>query len=119
MALLDGLIWVEQMNYPCFDFPIDVSHETWLLSPLPISIPDLLLTALKKHTGPKTKRHEKSSCHKRRHICVLSPVQERSVNTINLFQKRKRIAEKKKKQTKELEVALTVANELLSSQTLE
>lgn len=41
-----------------------------------------------------------------------------SMNTINLFRKRKRIAEKGGK-TKELEVGLTVANELLSSQPLE
>lgn len=55
MALLDGLIWVEQMNYPCFDFPIDVSDEMWILFPLPDSIPALLLTVLKNTQGPKDK----------------------------------------------------------------
>ena len=65
------------MNYPCFDFPIDVSHETWLLSPLPNSIPALLLTVLKKkkkkktYKGPKTKREKRSPvAAKGRDICA-------------------------------------------------
>lgn len=71
MALLDGLIWVEQMNYPCFDFPIDVSHETWLLSPLPISIPDLLLTALKKTHGSKDKEAQEAQLSQEEtHLCA-------------------------------------------------
>lgn len=42
MALLDGLIWVEQMNYPAFDFPTDVSHETYHPPPPPPYCPFLL-----------------------------------------------------------------------------
>lgn len=91
------------MNYPCFDFPIDVSHETWLLSPLPTSIPALLLTVLlkkkkkKTYKDPKTKREKKSSCHRGRDVCVPSLVWALSMNTINLFRKRKRTAETEKK----------------------
>lgn len=70
---------------------------------------------LKKKTykDPKTKREKKSSCHKGRDICVPSLVWVLSMNTINLFRKRKRTAEMEKK-AKELELGLTVANELLS-----
>lgn len=75
MAVLDGLIWVEQMNYPCFDFPIHVSHETWLLSPLPNSIPVLLLTVLKKHARAQRQRgKEVQLLQGERHLCAFPHV---------------------------------------------
>lgn len=78
------------MNYPCFDFPIDVSHEMWLLSPFPNSILALLLTVVKKQ-GSKTKKEKTSGCHKGRETCV-SILNEQFIDS----QTEKRIVAKEK-----------------------
>lgn len=108
------------MNYPRFDFPIDVSHETWLLSPPTALTLQIFSQSLKKHTRAQRQRGKRSPVVTRGDTFVRLPlVQECSVNTINVFRQRKRIEEKGRKNTNEIEVGLTVANELLSLQPVE